>query len=212
MTTPATDTFLLAEDNALKAYLRARVRVSDSTDGSRPVPVFFGLPEKELHELTYPSIILELIDVSEAVERRHRGYANSWLTYRPAGFVEAPENHAEGQIDLPAPFDITYQITTLARHPRHDRQMLATLHVGPLEVRGSALPVEADETVRRLDRVGFAKRDTVDENRKRVYRNVFTYRVSAELFPDQAQAIYRTVERVSINSQPPTVTDRKSVV
>lgn len=198
-------TFLLSEDEALKEYLRNVVRVSDTGDGSRPVPVYFGMPEKELRSLTYPSIIVELIDIAEATERVHNGQAH--LTYRPEGFPVLATGEAQRHA-LPQPFDLTYQITTLARHPRHDRQMLATLHVGPLSVRGSGIAVEDDKTIRRLDRIGFAKRDTVDGDSKRVFRNVFTYRMSSELWPAQAAAITRTVERVFINpsgdgTQPP---------
>ena len=193
-------TFLLSEDEALKAYLKGTVRVSDATDGSRPVPVYFGMPEKELHQLSFPAIYLELIDVAEETDRVHRGPANPWLGYKPDGFVnDIPEGFKAASVLLPQPFRLTYQITTLARHPRHDRQMLATMNVGRLSVRGGSIPVEDDQTFRRLDRLGFAKRDTVDENRKRVYRNVFTYGMSAELFPEQWMRIAQTVDHVRLN-------------
>lgn len=192
-------TFILSEDESLKAYLQNVVRVSDTGDGSRPVPVYFGMPEKELRALTYPAILIELIDVAEATERVHRGTAGE-LTYTPEGF---PALNADQKLrlQLPQPFDLTYQITTLARHPRHDRQMLAGLNAGALGVRGGGLPVEDDKTIRRLDRLGFVKRDTADENGKRVFRNVFTYRVSAELWPSTIGAIRRVVERVFINAE-----------
>lgn len=189
-------TFILSEDEALKAWLRDYVRVSDATDGSRPVPVYFGMPEKELRAMTYPLILLELVNIREATERVHRGMRRG--LYTPEGAPELADN--ERLVGgLPQPYDLIYQITTLARHPRHDRQMLAALHVGPLEVRGAGLAVDDDMTVRRMDRIDFQKRDTVDENSKRVYRNVFTVAVSAELFPQQIGAIRRTVDYVVVN-------------
>lgn len=195
--------WLLSEDEALKKALAGLV-VSDRADADRKVPVYFGQPDLELRDQTYPYVTIDLIDIEEARERVHRGVVE--LNYVPEGFPEptaAPVFDALGnlvslatslQVEWPTPYDLTYQVTTWARHPRHDRQIL-------LQILGDKIPhrfgqVVADagstthnSTVRRLDLLGVSKRDTLDGDRKKLFRNVLTVRMSSELFPSAVPAL-----------------------
>lgn len=188
--------WILNEDNALKRHLQGMF-VSDDRAARRPVQVKFGMPDAELSAQTYPMVIIDLIDVSEATERRMVGRVDD-LGYLPEGVVAAgPLEKIEPP--LPDPYDLTYQITAWSRHPRHDRQLLGVIGGELLPPRGGTLYVTEDGTARRLDRVGFAKRDTTDENGKRLFRNVWTVRVSSELWPFQLKALRLAYSGVILN-------------
>jgi hypothetical protein len=169
--------FLLNEDDALKSLLRG-LTVIDDKNPARPVGVFYGQPDPEIRQQSYPYMTLDLIDVSEAIERVHRGYID--LSYAPEG-SDITKSYAG---EWPIPINLDYQVTTYSRQPRHDRQIIAQLMNGPLRMRFATLPVEADNSIRRLDFLGFSKRDTT-ENGKRLFVNVFNVRVSSELIPGQ---------------------------
>jgi hypothetical protein len=54
-----------------------------------------------------------------------------------------------------------------------------------------------------MDFLGFAKKDTTDENGKRLFSNAYTIRVSAEILPTVLSEIVPVTEtNVSLNSQP----------
>ena len=169
--------FILDEDDALKAQLRG-LKVVDEKNANRPVAVFYGQPDPEIRQQSYPYITIDLVDVSEAPERAMRGWID--LPYAPEG----SDNTKSWSGEYPIPINLDYQITTYARQPRHDRQIIAQLMNGPLAPRFASLPVAADGSIRRLDFLGFAKRDTT-ENGKRLFVNVFNVRVSSELIPGE---------------------------
>jgi hypothetical protein len=194
--------FIINEDDALKTLLQG-ITVSDSGNSARPVAVYYGQPDKDIRTQSYPYITLDLVGVREDPERAHRGYVP--LTYTPEG--ASVETDSNGKIitnvNFPIPIDLIYQVSTWARQPRHDRQIMATLFSsGRLPYRFGQLPVPQDGTNRRLDMLGFSKRDTT-EGGKRLFSNVYNIRISSELFPDQLAQVYQVLESpiISFNYQ-----------
>jgi hypothetical protein len=175
-------TFLLSEDAALKAKLQG-ITVTDQTAGAaetpRQVGVWFGQPDQEIRAQSYPYITIQLIDVSRDMEREMKGIVSpDYLA--PEDFNQDTSSF---EIDYPIPVNIEYQVTTFSRHPRHDRQILASLMYNKLFLRNNVLETD-DGTVRRLDILDVAKRDTV-ENQRRLFVNAFTVRVSSEIAQKQ---------------------------
>jgi hypothetical protein len=181
-------TFLLSEDKALRQRLQGITvtdQKADADETTRKVGVWFGQPDQEIRDQAYPYITIDMIDISRALEREHRGITDaSYL--RPS---DLPEDQGF-EIDYPIPVNIDYQITTFARHPRHDREMLATLLDGRLALRFGIIELE-DNTVRRFDVLGLSKRDLVEQGR-RLFMNAITVRISSEI----AQGTLKTLEKV----------------
>jgi hypothetical protein len=188
---------VLNEDKALKANLSG-ITVSDSGNPNRPVGVWFGHPELEIRQQSYPYITIELIGISEDIERAHRGTIE--LNYFPEG---ADTSH-QYITDYPIPVNLDYQITTWARQPRHDRQLLSSLIQGQrIPLRFGTLVIPEDMTVRRMDFLGSTKRDRIDENGKRLFSTVFNVRVSAEVLPAVLNQIVPVTQppQITLNSQ-----------
>jgi hypothetical protein len=188
--------FIINEDEALKNLLQG-ITVSDGGNTARPVAVYYGQPDKDIRQQSYPYITLDLVGVREDTERAHRGVVN--LTYTREGTT--PNLNDDGSInqpiDFPIPVDLIYQVSTWSRQPRHDRQIMAKLFApGRLPFRFGQLPVPQDGTNRRLDMLGFSKRDTT-EGGKRLFSNVYNIRISSELFFDQINAVYQVTDIVS---------------
>ena len=189
--------FLLNEDAALKSLLTG-ITVSDAGNPARPVGVFYGQPDKEIRQQSYPYITIDMVGVREDTERNHSGFP--YMTYIPEGYtLEADDDgNILSTTQFPIPVDILYQISTWSRQPRHDRQLIAALFApGRLPFRFGQLLIPEDKTMRRLDMLGFSKRDTT-ESEKRLFSNVYNIRVSAELFPYQ-------IDQVNQVTQPPTI-------
>jgi hypothetical protein len=191
-------TFLLSEDKALRELLQG-IEVSDqkseNSGSPRQVGVWFGQPDQELRNQNYPYMTIQMIDVARDIAREMRGKTSADYL-RPSsldpelGFV----------IDRPIPVNIDYQITTYARHPRHDRELLAKVLYEKLPFRFGTLNCD-DNTVRRLDVLDVTKRD-VTEQAKRLFVNVFTVRVSSEVAQTVLQQLLYKVLEVHID--PPT--------
>lgn len=182
-------TFILAEDEALRNVLLG-MTVSDNKNANRPVGVWFGQPDPEIRAQSFPFITVDLIDISEARERVMSGKSEIWY-YEPDDL----QSNEGWEMFLPTPINLDYQITTFARQPRHDRQILAQLLNNRLPLRFGSLPVVqkytqetvdgqpaqvGQATVRRLDVMRVLKRD-ITESGKRMFMNVFTVRVSSEI-------------------------------
>ena len=185
--------FIINEDEALKTLLQG-ITVSDGGNSARPVAVYYGQPDKDIRQQSYPYITLDLVGVREDTERAHRGVVN--LTYAPEGFT--PNRNTDGSInqpvEFPIPVDLIYQVSTWSRQPRHDRQIMAKLFApGRLPFRFGQLPIPQDGTNRRLDMLGFSKRDTT-EGGKRLFSNVYNIRISSELFVDQLFNVYKVTD------------------
>jgi hypothetical protein len=185
--------FIINEDEALKTLLQG-ITVSDAGNSARPVGVYYGQPDKDIRQQVYPYITLDLVGIREDTERAHRGVVN--LTYAPEGYT--PNRNTDGSInqpiEFPIPVDLIYQVSTWSRQPRHDRQIMAKLFApGRLPFRFGQLPVPQDGTNRRLDMLGFSKRDTT-EGGKRLFSNVYNILISAELFTQQLVDVYKVLD------------------
>jgi hypothetical protein len=188
-------TFLLSEDEALRKKLQGMVvhdQRATNDDVPRQVAVFFGQPDQEIRNQTYPYVTIDMVDIQRDSQREMRGLVDAdYLA--PAG-LGANENFL---VDIPIPVNITYQITTYSRQPRHDREILAQLlsvklpeRFGYLEIPEKSVVVGNTTTntitLRRLEVVNVVKRD-VTEQAKRLFVNAITVRVSSEI----VQGIYR---------------------
>ena len=180
-------TFIIAEDEALKARLQG-VTVEDDKNANRAVGVWYGQPDIEVRAQAFPFLTIDLIDVSEATERVMNAQGVHPSYYQDP---ESDYSYDDWTVPYPIPINLDYQITSFARQPRHDRQILAQVLGNRLPFRFGSLSVEEkrtevgdlttiDMTTRRLDMLGVAKRDTI-ESGKRMFMNIWTVRVSSEL-------------------------------
>jgi hypothetical protein len=183
---------ILNEDAALKSLL-AGIIVADSGNSERPVGVFYGQPDVQIRQQAYPYITLDLVGITEEVDRAHRGYTNG-LGYIPEGV----EPEALFATTWPIPVMMYYQVTTYARQPRHDRQIIASLfQPNRLPFRFGTLYIPEDGTSRRLDNLGFVKKDGT-EGDKRLFSNVYNLGVSAEFLPDVLIDLYQVIDNPTI--------------
>jgi hypothetical protein len=173
-------TFLLNEDKAIKAKL-AGITVSDANNAYRPVGVWFGQPDIEIRDQSYPYLTLDLVDISEAKDRNNRGVG--YLPYTPEG-GDVNKNYF---VELPIPVDIDYQVTSYSRQPLHDRQIISNILYNILPFRYGTLEIPEDNTLRRVELLGYTKRDTTEQG-KRLFVNVFSIRVNSELLSTQIAA------------------------
>lgn len=187
--------FLLSEDKALRVLLQGLTVTDQKADGSdspRTVGVWFGQPDQELRSQSYPYITIDMIDVQRDTAREMRGIVNP--DYLKPDILVSDTF----EVDIPIPVNIDYQITTYARHPRHDRDLLAQVLFHKLPMRFGTLEVETGKvdadthpitTMRRLDVIDVAKRD-VTEQAKRLFVNAITVRVSSEIPQGVFRGIY----------------------
>ena len=183
----------LAEDEALKNLLKNMVvtdQRANSEGVNRPVGVWFGMPDQELREQAFPYMTIDLIDIAEDRERAMRGTIDekdyAYFKYmKPAAF---PQGKGAKQ-SFPIPVYLDYQVTTFARHPRHDRQILSDLLYTRLPLRFGSLSTN-DETIRRLDVLDVAKRDLVEQG-KRLYSNAIRVRISSEMPLTQYRELFK---------------------
>ncbi len=208
--------FLLAEDEAIKLRF-SNVFVTDDRNAQRPVKVFFRYPESET-ERDYPFITIELIDVLHATDRQHSyvelysGNAGNWSLDNPAyvNYLPSLEDDINGssttnfkKIPDFIPVDLLYQVSTYSRTAMHDRQMAARFLQHVIPFRFNSIAIEADQTTRRFDLLDWTNADLLDQEsgfRKRIFRKVYTLKMSAEL-SDATLNNITTVKPVStINS------------
>jgi flagellar biosynthesis regulator FlaF len=193
-------TFLLGEDKALREKLQGMVVHDQKADGSstpRSVGVWFGQPDQELRSQSYPYITIDMMDVQRDTEREMRGIVDA--AYLQPDNLNVPGAN-QFEVDMPIPVNIDYQITTYARHPRHDREILAQilgtrlLRFGYLEIVEKDVTSGNTETItstfRRMDLLSVAKRDST-EQAKRLFVNAITVRVSSEIVQSAYRAIYQ---------------------
>jgi hypothetical protein len=185
--------FILNEDAALKAKLTG-ITVADAKNSARPVGVWFGQPDLEIREQSYPYLTIEMIDISEDTARAHRGYIP--LPYTPEGFATGTVVYS----DYPIPVDIYYQVSSYSRNPRHDRQIISAILKNKLPMRFNYLEIPQDKTVRPVDLLGYTKRDTAEEN-KRLFVNIFSIKVASEILPEKLTSAISAVASVNITSK-----------
>ena len=191
-------TFLLSEDKALRQLLHGLTvtdQKSENEDTPRQVGVWFGQPDQEIRNQNYPYITIDMIDVSRDPSREMRGKVKPAYIADPANFTTELEYNSalhDWEIDRPIPVNIDYQITTYARHPRHDRELLAKVLYDRLPFRFGTLNLD-DNTVRRLDVLDVTKRD-ITEQAKRLFVNAITVRVSSEVVQGTLKKLYKVLE------------------
>jgi hypothetical protein len=198
--------FLLDEDYAIRKILQGITVTDQAADGTikpaRQVGVWFGQPDQEIRTQNYPYITIDLIDVMRDTQREVRGKTDpQYLT--PVNLY----TNQNFQVNYPIPVVLDYQITTYARHPRHDRELLATLMTYNLPMRYGYLEIDSGlqdsdgnniTTIRRMDVLDVSKRDST-EQAKRLFVNAVTVRVSSELPPQQVDALQQVT---SVTLQP----------
>ena len=213
-------TFLLNEDEALRNLLKGLTvtdqKAASSQETTRAVGVWFGQPDQEITEQKYPYITIDMIDVAEDYSRAHRGRVKPAYLPNPTWMV-TPVQAVQGtqtvqavqgvqgvaygadhnwDINFPIPVNIDYQVTTYARQPRHDRQLLAQLMYNKLPLRFGTLDTGDNTvygTVRRLDVLDISKRD-VTEQGKRLFVNAFTVRISSEIASETYNNMYKALQ------------------
>ena len=196
-------TFLLNEDEALRNLLKG-LTVTDQKAASlqettRAVGVWFGQPDQEITEQKYPYITIDMIDVAEDFSRAQRGRVKPAYISNPTtidGTIAYDPDFHNWDIDFPIPVNIDYQVTTYARQPRHDRQLLAQLMYNKLPLRFGTLDTGDNTvygTVRRLDVLDISKRD-VTEQGKRLFVNAFTVRISSEIASETYNQMYKALQ------------------
>jgi len=191
--------FLLSEDEALRNLLKGMVvtdQKSVTGDGAtRSVKVYFGQPDQELRDQTYPYITIDMIDIAEDFNRAMRGRVKPTYISNPNTIgTDTPyddEVH-DWDINFPIPVNIDYQITVYSLQPRHDREILAQLLYTKIPLRFAVLETD-DNTVRRLDVLDVSKRD-VTEQGKRLFVNAITVRVSSEIAPETFNKMYKVLQ------------------
>jgi hypothetical protein len=211
-------TFILAEDAALKKLLQGYTRtytndigetvtytipaitVQDEKSSSRTVKVWFGFPDVEIRAQDYPFITIDLIGISQSVQRQHSGQ----LTDGNMNGTQAIVTDKWYTYDMPVAYDLMYQVTSYARHPRHDRAMMFQLHnrfpalYGRLDVPNE---LGTSTSRRHMFLESFQKNDRAEgENgNKRLLRNIYTVKVVSEMTPTAAAALTGQPTSVAIN-------------
>ncbi len=188
--------FMAAEDNALWSRLQG-ITVADNKNAARPVKVRWNFPSptKDGAEIQYPYILIEELDVVPARDRAHSGLVQP--SYVPDLYSSAGDV-ADYGVRLPhyRPVNLLYQISTSTDSRQVDRQLMQTLMGRDfLPTWGGFVDVGDDGTTRRLDVVaGPRKPSGVDQRNRRVYRNVWTVSLYAELNERQLAASSRVRE------------------
>lgn len=185
-------TFLLSEDKGLRDKLKditVQDQRGDYEGKLRTVGVWFGVPDQEIRDQSYPYITIDLIDISRDFSREMRGVIDESATQADYLFDNEDLSTGGGKLDLPIPMNLDYQLTTYSRHPRHDRDILAQLLTNKLPMRAGVLDLD-DGTSRRLDVLDIAKRDMVEQG-KRLFMNAITVRVSSELAQGTLKQLYK---------------------
>ena len=194
--------FLLAEDAALKSLLSGMTVIDEKAGGSstpRAVQVWYGTPDIELRDQKFPFVTIDLMDIRLAPERQMSGVI---YDRDRAGTVVANGTNVYGY-EYPLTYDLVYQITSYARHPRHDRSLIQQLMQEKFPGKYAKLGVVSDTgvetTYRHMFLDEFLKRDTVEEGR-RLLRNIFIVRVISELTHYDANAAKKKAAVVEFNT------------
>jgi hypothetical protein len=199
--------FVVAEDLALKTLLSG-ITVSDDSNATRPVKVWFGYPDIEIRDQNFPFITIDLIDILQAQERQISGN----LVDNDYQGTITPQSGFGYNYNIPVAYDLIYQVTSYARHPRHDRALIYQLlnkfpsKYGYLIV-PNQLGTETSSRSMFLD--GFVKRDAVksETGERRLLRNVLTVRVVSQMTPAQVSAT-PLVDEIAINTTTSSIPSR----
>jgi len=162
--------------------------VVNYADGRQiPVAVFYRFPDAEERTRTFPHLSIDLTEIRYAGDRTHHaGYFIVPYDLENATPMTGYELVAD---DYPMPWSLIYQITAYSRQPTHDRQMMMFMYRLFPQQYGNLNMTNFDGTIRRADLESVVRRDTIDTERKRLYRNIFTVAISSEFFLNEVVAI-----------------------
>lgn len=192
--------FIIAEDLALKTLLSG-ITVSDDVNASRPVKSWFGYPDVEVRDQTFPFITIDLIDIMPGNERQTYGY----MVDNDNRGTQTPVSGYSYTYITPVAYDLIYQVTSYSRHPRHDRALMyQLLNKFPSKYGYLIVPNQlgTENSSRSMFLDGFVKRDAVEgeTGNRRLLRNVLSIRVMSEMTPAQAATATKNVQYVDINA------------
>lgn len=181
------------EEYLLKDKLGGFV-VTDASSpvGGRPVKVWFRYPEMEERDITYPFLTIDLINISEALDRSQRGGQQRPTVqgYRPPDMATVAAAGKTLVTEWPVAMNLDYQVTTWARNIQHDRQLLRTMwakfpgRYGSLG--GNDIPYVRPFSAQLMSMV---PGDRLDEFGKRQFRKLFTLRIFSELWASEIKEI-----------------------
>lgn len=196
--TTALSGFLLDEDEALKRKLTGYSLTNYANRKKFPIAVYFRFPDPEERERQVPHVAIDLIGVEFDAQRAHRALG-FLVTDDPDEIDEAtpqatPVTGYLTNNDFPLPWTLVYQLSAYARDPVQDRQLQSMLYQLFPEQFGFLDMSTIDGSVRRADLLSVVRRDTVDNNSKRLYRNVYTIGVSSEFYVYQIQFIQQNAQ------------------
>jgi hypothetical protein len=184
-------TWLLEEDTLLKDKVSG-MTVSDQREDPRPVPVWYRFPEQELRDVTYPFVTIDLIGISEALDRAHRGgrMRPDEQQFLPAGELPAPEAGRVPVTEWPIAMDLSYQVTTWTRNVHHDRDLTRQMWVRfPGRYGSIGGSVSPYVRARSCQLMGYMPGDRIDDFGKRLFRKMYTIKVFSELWASQIRNI-----------------------
>ena len=192
--------FIIAEDLALKTLLSG-ITVSDDVNASRTVKSWFGYPDVEVRDQTFPFITIDLIDIMPGNERQTYGY----MVDNDNRGTQTPVSGYSYTYITPVAYDLVYQVTSYSRHPRHDRALMyQLLNKFPSKYGYLIVPNQlgTENSSRSMFLDGFVKRDAVEgeTGNRRLLRNVLSIRVMSEMTPAQAATATKNVQYVDINA------------
>jgi hypothetical protein len=201
--------FIIAEDLALKTHL-AGLTVSDEKNAVRPVKIWFGYPDVEVRAQEFPFITIDLIDIAPANDRQHSG-----VMYDIDNNGTRTPGDDMYRYDIPVAYDIIYQVTSYARHPRHDRAlMFQLLNKFPSKFGKLAVPNQlgTETGYRSMFLDGFVKRDAVEgeTGNRRLLRNALSVRIVSEMSPTLVNAL-TPVNEVFVDTDPTPPSQYQSV-
>jgi len=197
--------FIIAEDLALKTFLSG-MTVSDDKNADRPIKVWFGYPDIEIRDQTFPFVTIDLIDIVPGNARQTSGN----LVDDDFQGTISPVSGVAYSYDIPVAYDIVYQVTSYSRNPRHDRSLMyQLLNKFPSKYGWLIVPNElgTENSSRSMFLDGFVKRDAVDSEtgNRRLLRNVLSVRVMSQMTPAQAASAVKLVQEVSITTTTPSI-------
>lgn len=201
--TPAHNSFILAEDEAVKLMLENCVHVPNGQGVETPVRVWYRFPEPET-AITYPFVTIDLVGIVPAQdlwESEYRLYRNSFEEIGPDG-RETGTKRIYDPSTTPAlnPADtyffwrrnylayrLFYQLTMWANNSFHDRIMSARMFRDIIKPHPSWLHCPADQMWKRLETINWAAADLPSQEggSKRIFRKIYTISVQTEIPQDR---------------------------
>lgn len=184
--------WVLDEDNALKRKIQNfgsnPFLIPNYSDGRlKSIAVYFRIPDPEERTRTFPHIAIDLIAIEPDPTRAHR--ANGFIVPNDTETATPQTGFTLVADDMPLPYTLVYQLVTYARTPTDDRWMQILMTALFPDQFGFLDMSEFDQSARRADFISSVRRDTVDENTKRLYRVIHTVNISSQLYLYQINQI-----------------------